>query len=103
MRVRYTKWYLHNSPSCPPGLANLQRDFSSVNVKNVLSLGSSVATELVWHRVKPGAIYLGPRVVAGIVARAKKQAADEGKGWISTGDILVAFFIKVIIEYSFLA
>ncbi|KIK57394.1 hypothetical protein GYMLUDRAFT_86838 [Collybiopsis luxurians FD-317 M1] len=80
--------------ACPPGLANLQRDFSSVNVKNVLSLGSSVATELFWHRVKPGAIYLGPRVVAGIVARAKKQAADEGKGWISTGDILVAFFIK---------
>lgn len=81
---------------CPPGLVNLQRDFTSVNVKNVLSLGTSMATEMFWHRAKAGAIYLGPNIVEQIVTSVKKQAADEGKGWVSTGDILVAFFLKVI-------
>jgi len=79
---------------CPPGLVNLQRDFTSVNVKNVLSLGTSMATEMFWHRAKAGAIYLGPNIVEQIVTSVKKQAADEGKGWVSTGDILVAFFLK---------
>ncbi|KAJ3738749.1 hypothetical protein DFH05DRAFT_1516799 [Lentinula detonsa] len=79
---------------CPPGLVNLQRDFTSVNVKNVLTLGASCATELLWHRVKPAAIYLGSRVVEEMVANVKKQAADEGKGWVSTGDVLVAFLLK---------
>ncbi|KAJ3875514.1 MAG: hypothetical protein NXY57DRAFT_514286 [Lentinula lateritia] len=79
---------------CPPGLVNLQRDFTSVNVKNVLTLGASCATELLWHRVKPAAIYLGSNVVQEMVANVKKQAADEGKGWVSTGDILVAFLLK---------
>ncbi|KAF9063001.1 hypothetical protein BDP27DRAFT_1300017 [Rhodocollybia butyracea] len=79
---------------CPPGLVNLQRDFSSVNVKNVLSLGTSCATEMLWHRVKVGVVYLGPKIVEELVSTVKKQAADEGKGWVSTGDILVAFFIK---------
>jgi len=78
----------------PPGLADLQRDFSSVNVKNVLTVGSSVATELFWHRVKAGAVYLGSEVVEDIVSNVKKQAAAEGRGWVSTGDILVSFIIK---------
>ncbi|KAJ4474330.1 hypothetical protein J3R30DRAFT_3659011 [Lentinula aciculospora] len=78
----------------PPGLVNLQRDFTSVNVKNVLTLGASCASEFLWHRVKPAAIYLGANVVEEMVANVKKQAADEGKGWVSTGDVLVAFLLK---------
>lgn len=70
---------------CPPGLVNLQRDFASVSVKNVLSLGTSIASEILWHRVKAGAVYLGSNIVDQIVSAVKKQAADEGRGWVSTG------------------
>jgi hypothetical protein len=78
-----------------PGLDHIKRDFGPAGFLNILSLIMAVLKEKWWHRAAPGVIYLGPKVVARIVEDVKKRATEEGKGWVSTGDILVAFFLKV--------
>ncbi|KAF9067141.1 hypothetical protein BDP27DRAFT_1329344 [Rhodocollybia butyracea] len=77
-----------------PGLDHIKRDFGPAGFLSILSLIMAILKEKWWYKAAPGVIYLGPKVVTRIVEGVKKQATEEGKGWVSTGDILVAFFLK---------
>ena len=81
---------------------HFRRDFTSISVRSVIPFLINLAKEWVWYQATLSAVYLGPRVVEKIVAPVKKQAKEKGTGFVSTGDILVAFFIKVINQVPFL-
>lgn len=81
----------------PEALKNIQREFFGVKAATLAKFAFGVAREYLWHKAEVKGIYLGEKVVARIVNEAKEKVKVEtdGKNFVSTGDILVAWFLKV--------
>lgn len=53
-----------------------------------------LAYESLWHGTSAKAVLLGKECVEKIVAPAKREALENGS-WVSTGDLLIAWTLKV--------
>ncbi|KAG5641965.1 hypothetical protein DXG03_003857 [Asterophora parasitica] len=78
----------------PAALADVQREFVGTNLKNIVSFGAGVAYEFLWKKAEGKAVYLGKNVVDDIVQKFKDEVKSSGTGFVSTGDVLVAWFLK---------
>ncbi|KAG6810781.1 hypothetical protein H0H92_010348 [Tricholoma furcatifolium] len=81
----------------PEALSNVQRDVKRTSVSIVLSLGLGLAYDYLWARAEMNAVFLGENVVSKLVQKVKNEVEESGAGWVSTGDILVAWILKVLI------
>ncbi|KAG6810780.1 hypothetical protein H0H92_010347 [Tricholoma furcatifolium] len=75
-------------------LSNVQRDVKRTSVSTVLSFGLGLAYDYLWARAKMKAVFLGENVVSKLVQKVKNEVKESGAGWVSTGDILVAWILK---------
>ncbi|KAK4705252.1 hypothetical protein P7C70_g954, partial [Phenoliferia sp. Uapishka_3] len=70
------------------------RDFVPATWVAWLWMLASIAYEYFWHRVELRVIYLGEDVVEKVVEPIKEAARKEGT-WVSSGDALVEWLVKV--------
>ena len=87
--------FKENPPQPSEGIANLRKNLSALGVGSGAMLGGTEVYERLWHGCQDGIVFMGENVLNKIVARVKKQVLDEGKGWVSTADVLVAWILKV--------
>jgi hypothetical protein len=80
-----------------PMMVHTRREFGGTTFINMGGFVASLAWEYMWHGVETRAVVLGQDMVDKIVKKVKKQVLDEsgGREWVSTGDILTAWFLKV--------
>ncbi|KAG5641958.1 hypothetical protein DXG03_003850 [Asterophora parasitica] len=78
----------------PAALVDVQREFVKMNLKNMVSVGAGVAYEFLWKKAEIKAVYLGKNVVNDIVQKVKDEVKSSGTGFVSTSDVLVAWFLK---------
>ncbi|KAG6915829.1 hypothetical protein DXG01_009662 [Tephrocybe rancida] len=78
----------------PATLADVRREFAATNVRNVVTFGAGIAYEYLWKKANVKAVYLGEAVVKGMVQKVKDEVKKSGAGWVSTGDVMVAWFLK---------
>jgi hypothetical protein len=83
------------------GLAHVQRNYSGLGVTSIVSLLASLLYENYWHKTEQRVLYIGGNIVKQIVDKVKEEVTAQGKGWVSTGDILLAWFLKVSQYASF--
>ncbi|KAG6843483.1 hypothetical protein H0H93_000852, partial [Arthromyces matolae] len=80
----------------PPSLTNFRRVVAPSNIINKLFLAASIAYEVLWNKIETKAVFLGEEVVKGLVKQAKEDVSKEekGSGWVSTADVISAWFLK---------
>ncbi|KAG6830789.1 hypothetical protein H0H87_007042 [Tephrocybe sp. NHM501043] len=78
----------------PAALTDVQREFIGMSVKNALTFGVGIGYEYLWQKTETKGLYLGQAAVEGIVQRVKDEVKNSGPGWVSTGDVLAAWFLK---------
>jgi len=69
--------------------------FTPMSVSGLGRFVASMAYETFWHKVEDRGLFLGADIVKKITDDVKQQVVDEGKGWVSTGDVLLAWLYKV--------
>lgn len=79
----------------------LRRDYVDATVWTRAVFIANVVWEYTWHRSELRVITLGADVVRKIVEPAKQEvkAMTDGREYVSTGDILVAWLLKVRLDY----
>ncbi|KAG5650795.1 hypothetical protein H0H81_011017 [Sphagnurus paluster] len=87
-----------DSAEPPAALADLQQGVASIGVRSLISLSVSLTYEHFWQKLENKAVYLGEKVVEKMVRKAKDELKKSGKSWVSTADILVAWFLKVRLD-----
>lgn len=70
------------------------RDLCEVTSWNTAVFLLDWLKEQLWHRATTKMVYVGQDIIASIVAEAKKEAIAEG-AFVSTNDIIMAWFLKV--------
>ncbi|KAG6910702.1 hypothetical protein DXG01_008746 [Tephrocybe rancida] len=78
----------------PAGLADVRREFAQTNVKNVVTFAVRNAYEYIWKKTHFKGVFLGQAVVKEMVQKVKDEVRKSGAGWVSTGDVLLAWFLK---------
>ncbi|KAG6905437.1 hypothetical protein DXG01_002736 [Tephrocybe rancida] len=78
----------------PPTLADVLHHFDRLSVKNIVTYLTGNAYEYLWQKAHCKAVYLGEAVVKEMVQKVKDEVRESGAGWVSTGDVLVAWFLK---------
>ncbi|KAG5646234.1 hypothetical protein DXG03_004061 [Asterophora parasitica] len=73
----------------PAALVDVQREFVGPSLKQLVSVGAGVTYE---SEVK--AVYLGKNVLDDMVRTVKDEVKSSGTSFVSTGDVLVAWFLK---------
>ncbi|GLB43316.1 hypothetical protein LshimejAT787_1302170 [Lyophyllum shimeji] len=86
----------HRNTDKPSALADVQRDFASATLKNNVSYGLGFASEYLWHTPVVKSIFLGKHVLEQLTRVVKDEAVKSGSGWVTTGDILMAWLLKAI-------
>jgi hypothetical protein len=78
-------------------LPPVMRDFVGRSWWTILRMLVSFAYEFLWHNAEASSIFVGEEVVERIVGEVKRQVLDEsgGKEWVTTGDVLIAWTLKV--------
>ncbi|KAG6905399.1 hypothetical protein DXG01_002964 [Tephrocybe rancida] len=74
----------------PPALTVLQHHVVRATVKKLLTFLACNVYEYFWKK----AVYLGEAVVKEMVQKVKDEVKESGTGWVSTGDVLFAWFLK---------
>ncbi|KAK7462366.1 hypothetical protein VKT23_007967 [Stygiomarasmius scandens] len=80
--------------SVKTALSDFQRDMVPTSLGNYVRLGAWTAYELFWQKLETKAVFIGKRMLDDLVNKVKAEVRDMGKGWVSTGDVIVAWFIK---------
>ncbi|KAG6806102.1 hypothetical protein H0H92_012697, partial [Tricholoma furcatifolium] len=80
----------------PEALLNVRRNFKQVSFSTALLFGLGIAYNYLWGRLEMNAIFLGENVVNELTQKVKDEVKESGAGWVSTGDILVAWILKAI-------
>ncbi|KAG6808351.1 hypothetical protein H0H92_004389, partial [Tricholoma furcatifolium] len=78
----------------PAPIADIRREFVGATIRNVLSLAIGMVYEFFWKKAEIKAVYIGEAVVNEIVQKVKDEVKDSGNSWVSTGDVLLAWFLK---------
>ncbi|KAG6827111.1 hypothetical protein H0H92_013155 [Tricholoma furcatifolium] len=78
----------------PEALLNVRRDVKQTSFSTALFLGLGIAYDYLWARAEMNAVFLGENVVSKLVQKVKNEVEESGAGWVSTGDILVAWILK---------
>ncbi|KAG6809471.1 hypothetical protein H0H92_016113 [Tricholoma furcatifolium] len=81
----------------------VQRDVVPSSIKNAISCRIAVAYEYFWKKTETKAVYMADAVVNELVEKVKNEVKGSGNEWVSTGDILVAWFLKEEIASKSLA
>ncbi|KAG6816585.1 hypothetical protein H0H87_004886 [Tephrocybe sp. NHM501043] len=80
----------------PHILTRIRRVYVAPTIKNLLAFGVRTLYEFFWHKVEMKSIYFGEAVVRDMVQKVKREVKNQGSGWVSTGDVLVAWFLKAL-------
>lgn len=78
----------------PIALSRVRENHVGINTKNILRFVIGIAYEYLWKQIEVKAVYLGEKVVEDMVRKVKDDV-ESGSGWVSTGDALLAWFLKV--------
>lgn len=76
-------------------LEDIKDEFGSMSIKNGISLVSRIGFESLWHKQVTKSLFIGSSVLEKIVGPVKAQALKESRQWVSTGDILASWLVKV--------
>ncbi|THU82327.1 hypothetical protein K435DRAFT_934036, partial [Dendrothele bispora CBS 962.96] len=75
-------------------LADVQRDLVPAKLGNIAKFGVRMAYEHLWQKLETNGVFIEEKIMDEMVQRVKAEVEAKGKGWVSTGDILVAWFLK---------
>ncbi|KAG5640586.1 hypothetical protein DXG03_008005 [Asterophora parasitica] len=78
----------------PAALIDVKRELVPPSLTNVACIGADIAYEYLWQKAEVKAVYLGENVVDEMVRKVKDEVKSFGTGFVSTGDIIVAWFLK---------
>lgn len=78
-----------------PALCRLQASVVPMGLGSVATFVGNVLYEKLWQQAERRSLFLGNSFVDQIVNSVKKQVAEEKRGFVSTGDVLLAWVIQV--------
>ncbi|KAK7462343.1 hypothetical protein VKT23_007944 [Stygiomarasmius scandens] len=82
------------SESVKTALSNFQRDMVPAKFDSLVRFGVRMAYEHFWQKLETRAVFIEEKMLYNLVNRVKEEVKNMGKGWVSTGDVLVAWLIK---------
>jgi len=83
------------SESVKTALSNFQRDMVPAKFDSFVRFGVRMAYEHFWQKLETRAVFIEEKMLDNLVNKVKEEVKSMGKGWVSTGDILIAWLIKV--------
>lgn len=81
----------------PQVLENFKREWPKLSVGSVSRAFLTILLEKIFHTPRTRTLYLDEEMVQALVEPAKQEAKGKGK-WVSTGDVLVAWFVKAALS-----
>ncbi|KAG5641014.1 hypothetical protein DXG03_006375 [Asterophora parasitica] len=78
----------------PAALVDIQHELVPPSLKNMVAITADLAYEYLWQKAEVKAVYLGENVVDDMVRKVKDEVKRSGTGFVSTGDVIVAWLLK---------
>ncbi|THV00193.1 hypothetical protein K435DRAFT_837402 [Dendrothele bispora CBS 962.96] len=82
------------SQTSKAALRDVQRDLVPAKLGNFARFGARMAYEHFWQKLETKEVFIEEKMLDDMVQRVKAEVEAKGKGWVSTGDIVVAWLLK---------